>query len=125
MKEQNIAQPPQEQANPVKLTQAANRMEAQMLAEILNNHGIPSFCKDLGSGGYMNICMGYSIFGCDLYVRESDLEAASALLEELKEEEMDESSEDEIRSSKSSTARKVCVVILGIIAVLVLLIAGF
>ena len=36
----------------------------------------------LEAGGYMNIYMGFSVYGSELYVRESDLETAKALLNE-------------------------------------------
>ena len=65
---------------PVKLTSAATRVEAEMIESMLEECQIPCFIKDLESGGYMNIYMGYSVFGSEIYVRGSDLEAAKALL---------------------------------------------
>ena len=68
--------------DPVKLTSAATRVEAEMMERMLEEYGIPCFIKDLESGGYMNIYMGYSVFGSEIYVREGDLERAKSLLEE-------------------------------------------
>lgn len=68
--------------DPVKLTSAATRVEAEMMEKMLEEYGIPCFIKDLESGGYMNIYMGYSVFGSEIYVREGDLERAKSLLEE-------------------------------------------
>ncbi|MBS6642182.1 MAG: DUF2007 domain-containing protein [Clostridiaceae bacterium] len=68
--------------DPVKLTSAATRVEAEMMERMLEEYGIPCFIKDLESGGYMNIYMGYSVFGSEIYVREGDLKRAKSLLEE-------------------------------------------
>lgn len=68
--------------DPVKLTSAATRVEAEMMEKMLEEYGIPCFIKDLESGGYMNIYMGYSVFGSEIYVREGDLKRAKSLLEE-------------------------------------------
>ena len=114
--------------NPVKLKSAANRVEAEMIGELLNNSGIPSYTKDLESGNYMNICMGYSIFGTDIYVREGDLEKARQVLagmEASAPEETDggeeEISADEIRKSKSRAVETVLTVILGAVVLLTIL----
>lgn len=115
--------------NPVKLKSAANRVEAEMIGELLNNSGIPSYTKDLESGSYMNIYMGYSIFGTDIYVREEDLEKARQVLagmEASAPEETDggeeEISADEIRKSKSRAVETVLTVILGAVVLLTILI---
>lgn len=68
--------------NPVKLTSVATKLEAEMIGTLLEENGISCYIKDLEAGGYMNIYMGFSVYGSELYVRESDLETAKALLNE-------------------------------------------
>lgn len=66
----------------VKLTSASDHVQAELLQGLLKNQGIPSYSMDKESGGYMRVYMGYSIFGEDIYVRASDLNAAQVCLEE-------------------------------------------
>lgn len=65
--------------NPVKLT-SVTRLEAEMIANMLGEYEIPCYVKDQESGGYMNIYMGFSVYGSEIYVKESDLEKAKILL---------------------------------------------
>lgn len=82
--------------DPVKLTSAATRVEAEMMEKMLEEYGIPCFIKDLESGGYMNIYMGYSVFGSEIYVREGDLKRAKSLLEEQAQTAGPEQTGDEV-----------------------------
>lgn len=82
--------------DPVKLTSAATRVEAEMMERMLEEYGIPCFIKDLESGGYMNIYMGYSVFGSEIYVREGDLKRAKSLLEEQAQTAGPEQTGDEV-----------------------------
>lgn len=65
--------------NPVKLT-SVTRLEAEMIANMLGEYEIPCYVKDQESGSYMNLFMGYSVYGSEIYVKESDLERAKILL---------------------------------------------
>ncbi|MDF2587593.1 MAG: hypothetical protein K0S41_1434 [Anaerocolumna sp.] len=67
----------------VKIASASNEVDAGLIMNLLLNNNIPCFKKSLGSGGYMNIFMGYSIFGEEIYVSDSDANKAKALLNEL------------------------------------------
>ena len=67
-----------------------------MMEKMLEEYGIPCFIKDLESGGYMNIYMGYSVFGSEIYVREGDLERAKSLLEEQAQTAGPEQTGDEV-----------------------------
>lgn len=64
------------------LTSVSDHLEAALLQGILENHGIPSYSLDRESGSYMRVCMGFSLFGEDIYVRSSDAWAAHECLEE-------------------------------------------
>ena len=53
-----------------------SQLDASMLSSLLEASGIPSFVKDRGSGGYMRVYMGYTVFGQDVYVGQIDYEKA-------------------------------------------------
>ena len=50
---------------------------------LLLNNGIPSFKKDNGPGGYMNLYFGFSVYGEEIYVDERDYKKASEIIDEL------------------------------------------
>ena len=58
-------------------------MERSLIQNLLEDHSIPTLLKDQGSGGYMRICMGFSIFGTRIYVPSGELEKAVSLLEQF------------------------------------------
>ena len=61
---------------PVKIYSCADRVDADMITETLNDRGIPAYSESKGSGDYMNIYMGASMFGNDIYVNEKDADRA-------------------------------------------------
>lgn len=69
--------------DPVKVTSAANDIDAGLIMNLLINNNIPCFKKDNGAGGYMNVYMGYSVYGEDIYVDRKDYEAALDLINSL------------------------------------------
>jgi hypothetical protein len=69
--------------NPIKLKSAVNNIEAELIINLLHNNNITCYKKSKGSGGYMNIYMGYSVYGEDIYVDKSDYEKATQLLDEI------------------------------------------
>ena len=56
----------------VALTNLQTQMEAEMVMDILQQEGIAVMTKDEGTGGYMKIYMGFSIYGETLYVYDYD-----------------------------------------------------
>lgn len=66
---------------PVKLIGVQSQLESDLLMEMLKAENIPSIRKLEGSGSYLNITMGFSAFGADIYVDEDDYERAKELLE--------------------------------------------
>jgi hypothetical protein len=52
-----------------------------MFTALLTDENIPWFIKDRGTGGYMKIYMGYSIYGQDIYVGSEDYDKAKELLD--------------------------------------------
>ncbi|GAA4654597.1 hypothetical protein GCM10023142_17350 [Anaerocolumna aminovalerica] len=71
--------------NPVKLVSAVNNIDAELIINLLHNNNITCYKKSRGSGGYMNIYMGYSVYGEDIYVDKNDYEKAEQLLNEISE----------------------------------------
>ena len=55
---------------PVKVWSCGDRIQADMIIEALNSEGIPAYSQSEGSGDYMNIYMGNSVFGEKIFVDE-------------------------------------------------------
>ena len=71
----------------VKLLSVDNTVNAELVLNLLRNNEIPCYCKDNGIGGYMNIYMGYSIFGKEIYVDRADYERAKEVLKVMEIDE--------------------------------------
>lgn len=65
---------------PVKVFSAKSKVEADMLEELLEGENIQVYRRPLESGGYMNVYMGFSAFGEDIFVDEADAERALELV---------------------------------------------
>ena len=69
----------------VALTDLQDPIESEMLQDLLRQEQIPVMVRgDEGSGDYLKIYMGYSMFGESLYVRAADYERAKELLAGLR-----------------------------------------
>lgn len=77
---------------PIKLTSVANDIEAKMLLSYLQSYGISCYKKDVKIGGYMNLYMGYSIFGEDIYVDVDEYDIAVDLLQSMEDSNLVEES---------------------------------
>jgi len=62
------------------LVSVANDIEAQVIEFLLLSERIPVLKKYKGAGDYLQICMGSTIFGVDLYVPSKLLEEAKVML---------------------------------------------
>lgn len=62
------------------LTTVYDPIELQVILGILDGAEIPFLIKDRGAGGVSRIIMGYSISGTDIFVPESALDEAEALI---------------------------------------------
>ncbi|MBQ9557316.1 MAG: DUF2007 domain-containing protein [Clostridia bacterium] len=62
------------------LTTVSSFTESQMITSLLKDEGIPVLVKDLGLGGFMKVTMGYTVFGQELYVSETDFDRAAELV---------------------------------------------
>lgn len=89
-----------EAMRPVKIYSAADKVEAGILMNLLEGNGISSFKQGTGSGGFMEIEYGFSIYGQDIYVDEQDAERAMELIQEVMRnvevpDEIEEEAEEE------------------------------
>ena len=81
-----------------KVFNAADQIQAEVIHDHLKQNGIESISKQPGTGEYMNIAMGYSVYGTDIYVREDQKAKAEALINELLyDSDYDTSTDEEIK----------------------------
>ena len=71
----------------IRIYNAKDQIEANRLVAFLQEAEIPCYAAGPGSGEYMQITMGYSVFGMDIYVREEDAVRTRKFLEEFLEED--------------------------------------
>lgn len=84
----------QKTAELVKIYSAPDAINGEMIQNLLRNEGIECYRKELETGNYMNIYMGFSVFGEDIYVNALDEQAAREILQVLEPDESD--AEDEL-----------------------------
>ncbi len=65
------------------LLSVTDTVEADLIINTLKNNNIECFKKDKGTGSYMNLYMGYSIYGQEIYVNQEDYEQAKQICEEI------------------------------------------
>ncbi len=75
---------------PVKVYQAQDRLNADMIVEILVNNNIHAYRQSVGSGEYLGISTGMSLFGEDIYVDEKDVKDAQNIIKEFLSEDSEE-----------------------------------
>ena len=118
---------------PVKVYSCAKRFQADMLIEALNKEGIPAYSQTDGSGEYMEIYMGTSLFGEDIYVDESDAARAEEIIKgmTLPADDTQQTAESDepaavSEGNRMSAAKIICLIaaILFILAAVVPSIAG-
>ncbi|CVI73262.1 hypothetical protein BN3660_03010 [Eubacteriaceae bacterium CHKCI004] len=85
-----------------KIYTAATEAEGNELVRVLREQGIPSYTKEGGSGEYMRIAWGTSIYGTGLYVKEEDTEMASVLIKEYRQENWNADDHSELIKEESS-----------------------
>lgn len=88
-----------------KIYTAANEIEAEDLACMLKEHGIVSYTKEEGSGDYLKIVWGISVYGTGIYVEEDDEREARKWIEKycLRQAEPAQCQDEEKRSHRESS----------------------
>ncbi len=74
---------PSDKLEIVVLKTVSNDYELNLIKNLLDEHNIPYIIKDRGSGGYMRIITGASLYGTDILVEKSIFEKAKAILDEF------------------------------------------
>lgn len=121
------------QSGPGKMTllvSTNNRVQEMMIAGLLADAQIPFLTRENGSGGYMKIYMGFSVFGSEIYVSHQDYERAKELLDsclpelEITEAESGRPEESDAQLQNVGAARKrwlfltlIILAVLGMVAV--------
>ena len=108
---------------PVKVHSCASRVQADILIEALNGAGISAYRQSAGSGDYMDIYMGTSVFGEDIYVDKEKEEQAKEIIAgiTLPVEEDKSASHEDAPVTASYKMKLVPVRIVSLIAVIMLL----
>lgn len=81
-----------EAMKPVKVYSSAERIEADMLVMALKDNHISAYRQGVGSGGYLDIYSGNSVFGEEIFVDEADVQAAKEIIEGIVGKEASEES---------------------------------
>ena len=118
---------------PVKVYSCADRVQADMLTEALRREGIPAYAESKGSGDYLNIYMGTSVFGEKIYVDENDAARAKEIIKDMTGADMDatvspteqeQTSQFSGKAAEKITRKLLAVRIVSLIAALFLLIGA-
>ncbi len=80
---ERAAEPEPEQEEPVFLTEIADERELELFTQLLHMNRIPFFTRDVESGDYMRIYMGFSVYGQQVFVRKRDYAICSQLFSQL------------------------------------------
>ena len=83
-----------EAMKPVKLISTSNSIEADMIVDILESNGIPCMKEQRGTGSYMNIAYGFSVYGTEIFVDAADYDRALELIKV----DVDEPGEKEVEN---------------------------
>jgi hypothetical protein len=81
--------------------------EADVLESLLNSYGIPVLRKYRESGSYMNVYMGTTVMGVDLYVPSKLHSKAVEIVDSRPEDETPEDNIADIDTQKYNKKRKV------------------
>lgn len=69
-----------------KVYNAQDEIEANMLENALEDAGIAAFSRESGSGEYMKIVSGFSVYGRDIFVEDENEDEAKKIIKEVLEE---------------------------------------
>lgn len=112
-----------------KVYSARDRIEADMIIEMLKSYGINAYKKGVGNSGIMDIYSGNSLNGEDIYVHEKDAQAAEELLvpdSEIQEEgwEEPESVKEDVQNDElqGNYTKPTVRILFGVVAVAVIII---
>lgn len=73
---------------------AKDEIEANMIVSALDAASIKCHTQDVGAGQYMDVYMGFSVYGKKIFVMEDKVEEAKRIISEIME--IQENDEDEL-----------------------------
>ena len=86
---------------PCLLASNVSQMDATLITAQLTDADIPYYIKDHGTGGYMKLYMGYTVYGQDIYVGTDQYDKANEIIanyftpsDEDRQEDTNETSTD-------------------------------
>lgn len=110
----------------IKIYNAQDRIEAERVLSELKKEGIECYTMDADVGEYMRIVEGFSVFGCDVFVREEDETKAKAVVEDLLFlQKQEEQSREDAQKTKGWEKRRIIAGVLLVWIVIGLLISIF
>jgi len=96
---------PVEYDSTVFLITAKDTINAEMMESMLNDHGIPVLKKYRETGGYLNIYMGMTNYGVDLYVPSQSIDQAKEVILPVTEElPLDQQEEGETKVEEEASS---------------------
>lgn len=97
---------------------AKDKIEATMLIDHLKAEGIEAYCQENSSGEYMAISGGFSVFGTNLFVKETDEEKAKDIISScLNQGDSMEASEDDSYLERGIAKKRMLAGVLAAIAI--------
>ena len=78
----------------VKIYNAGDSLEANRIVEIMKENDITAYTMESGSGSYLAIQQGFSIYGQDIYVSTDDKEKAKKIIDEFVEDLKNQENEE-------------------------------
>ncbi len=111
---------------PCLLASNISQLDATLITAQLTDADIPYFIKDHGTGGYMKLYMGYTIYGQDIYVGTGQYDKAKEIVDQYFTASEEDRIEDTLDTKhgvllKNTLARIIVImVILLIVTVMIL-----
>ena len=70
----------QKETEIVRLYITSDPCQLGLVCGVLKENGLPFLLKDRGTGGYLRVVSGISVFGTEILVNKDDLEKAKELM---------------------------------------------
>lgn len=103
---------------------ARDEIEANMILECLKQADIEGYAQGNGSGEYMKIVQGFSVFGQDIYVEDEDADKAKAIIDGIISSQEEECDSSEFESVPWYQRKEIVGRVLLVVAAVTLLIVG-
>lgn len=105
-----------------KIYNVGNSFEEKNIVEGLTENGIHPYVIDSGSGQYMRITAGFSVYGKDIYVEEEDAERAVETINRVKYEEKTSENDNADKVQWYRNKAVLARILIGLIAIQVIII---